>query len=128
MSGAEVLREAAHRIRLGVEMAQLRPGRWSVDVAGPLASTGWLGPSHDVLTATWRQAQHVSAFGSPAVALAVAAWLDDVAENGTSRISFALAVARAYLGTEPDAPARPDREFLFVDTDPIGDGPEDAGR
>ncbi|MEV4271970.1 hypothetical protein [Micromonospora aurantiaca (nom. illeg.)] len=32
------------------------------------------------------------------------------------------------LAAEPAAPAKPGREFLFVDTDPIGDGPEDVGR
>ena len=49
-------------------------GVWRVDVAGPVASTQWLGPSHDALTATWPQAAMVEAF-SPEFARLLAMWM-----------------------------------------------------
>lgn len=101
---AGTLRQAAQLMRAKAEAATYVPGRWAVDVAGPVANTSWLGRSHDVLTGTWKQASHVAAW-SPAVALAVADWLDLEAsmvekrgDNSPEGHTFhALAVARAYI-------------------------------
>lgn len=107
----ELLRRAAALMRREAENAQYAPGRWAVDVAGPLASTAWLGPSHDALTATVRQAAHVHSFGNPAVALAVADWLDTCvgiwAGDAQHMMKVAtthgaLEVALAYLGEVRD--------------------------
>lgn len=98
-----LLTNAAAKMRADAGDAAYSGPRWRVDVAGPLASTKWLGPSHDALTATWRQAAFVAAW-SPALACLVAAWLDDMArgaprENAThDELPHAIAVARAYLG------------------------------
>ena len=109
MREVELLRRAAALMRQRAGGADYIDGRWMVDVAGPVASTSWLGPSHDALTATWRQAEHVASW-HPAVALAVAGWLDNIADRGeadgtTGRLDepHATGVARLYLGEVTDA-------------------------
>lgn len=114
MSDVDTIRLAAALMRQRAEAARYDGDRWAVDVAGPLAMTAWLGPSHDVLTATWPQAAHVEAISRPPFALAIADWLDTAAEREaehrkrTEHHAYAdpaegdeayaaLLVARAYL-------------------------------
>lgn len=94
----ETLRAAASKLRALARHATYRDGRWMVDVAGPAASTSWLGPSHDVLTATWRQAAWVDT-AKPALAEPLAIWLNREAKDVRPRTGqSALAVARIILG------------------------------
>lgn len=71
---------AADRLDRLAAAAEYREGRWLVDVAGPVADTGWLGPTHDVLTAIWPQAELVNVF-SPALARILAGWLRAEAQD-----------------------------------------------
>jgi len=112
---AELLREAAALIRQRAEAAT--PGRWERDggwsVTAP-SPVGWVGPHVIVDTATRNDAEHIAGIANPAVALAVADWLDATAaehesDSGNPRVDdffaafdtapdiAALAVARAYL-------------------------------
>lgn len=68
------LTEAAALLDHYADRAEYHEGWWAVGVAGPVASTQWLGPSHDVLTATWPQAVLVD-MCSPALARLLAQWL-----------------------------------------------------
>jgi hypothetical protein len=52
-----------------------------VDVAGPLASTTWLGETHDVLTATWKQVAWVALVRPDRVADPIADLLDDAVDQ-----------------------------------------------
>ena len=107
---AEELRAAATKLRNTAQRAHFEGERWFVDVAGPIASTAWLGPSHDVLTATWLQAAWV-ALMHPKLAEPLAAWLEALATGWQQSIALypdgaatrfgdhpALAVARAING------------------------------
>jgi hypothetical protein len=79
---AEILRRAAASMRERAEDAAAVPGLWN----GCCAS-----PDHAAYVASW----------PPAVALAVADWLDSTANdyNLTSKtVARAFAVARTYLG------------------------------
>jgi hypothetical protein len=111
---ADLLRRAAALMRERAEAAT--PGEWAAYRSGSVAArvpgqriaetvantfpTG-NGPKHN--------AAHIASW-HPAVALAVADWLDEVGENLSDGIGAsvtdderrsALAVARAYLGDQP---------------------------
>lgn len=101
---AQVLRQAAALMRSRAEAAS--SGRWSVahvDGAGFAVHHG----EHDTIAlyASRPDAEHIASW-HPAVALAVADWLERTAylreygDVGTSNWEHALAVARAYLGGE----------------------------
>jgi hypothetical protein len=117
MSGAETLRQAARLMRERAEAATDSP--WVVKRARPdmpayVAHEGWW-----VIASRTEQwdAEHIASW-HPAVALAVADWLDATAaehesDSGNERADAffaafntapdiaALAVARAYLGEQP---------------------------
>jgi hypothetical protein len=57
-----------------------REDRWRVDVAGPIATTQWLGPKLDVLTATWPQAALVD-MCSPFFVRVLATWMRTEAKH-----------------------------------------------
>jgi hypothetical protein len=122
---AEVLREAAALMRERAEAAT--PGPWSAadehGLLGPDASPAWcvsnMRPGFESMSPTegyigdvaetslgfpeqrdQHNAEHIASW-HPAVALAVADWLDDEAfmhDNGRPMSSAALATATAYLG------------------------------
>jgi hypothetical protein len=104
---AELLREAAALMRTRAETAS--GGPWSADEDDTSAFNEWAiwSPSagHDfALVETGHDAEHIASW-HPAVALAVADWLDEVHADlstynaTTTRAKHAFAVARAYLGT-----------------------------
>lgn len=104
MTPAEELRAAATELRETAKRAHYQDDRWFVDVAGPVASTAWLGPSHDVLTATWPQAAW-AALMHPKLAEPLAEWLEMEAHMAEKRglsaegnTFHALKVARAING------------------------------
>lgn len=107
---ADLLREAARLMRERAEVAT--PGPWTCygdhlvwpSEKGPAANDpilAMVGPDHDDC------AEHIASW-HPAVALAIADWLDVAAEtpnysrerHAKRNIDAALAVARAYLGGE----------------------------
>ena len=117
---AETLRRAAALMRELAENAE--PGVWklwgmqvmadtsgtsNVDLATPV--TNCHTPSTTDRLLHTGNAQHIASW-HPAVALAVADWLDVVADDGTADYDLinsegeALTVARAYLGGEPTCP------------------------
>lgn len=119
MTPVEVIRRAAKEMREKSEAATWGPGRWRAFTTGPQGGDHWfVGTAFEVLAHVasndgenepQRQplADFIAAF-DPAVALAVADWLEKAATTyeaevnegmGTSvrRITPALAVARAFL-------------------------------
>ncbi len=89
------LTEAADFLDHLADEAQYKAGRWFVDVAGPIATTQWLGPTHDVLTATVPQAQLANTF-SPVAARLLSTWLRREAEE--------VAVFDSINNKDPDNP------------------------
>jgi hypothetical protein len=83
----DVLTRAADRLEATANAAHYIEGRWYMDVAGPVASLDWLGPSHDVLTATWQQAEFVSVM-SPDLARDLAAIFRAWARMGSYESEF----------------------------------------
>lgn len=109
---AEVLREAAALMRSRANDAELAAGANDWTFSG----IGWCDPHNTVYTVrneagviaealTEEEAEHIASW-HPAVALAVAGWLDQIAGDGHDGDSPggcadcipALAVANAYLG------------------------------
>jgi hypothetical protein len=74
-SPRERMTKAAAYLRQLARDAEYKEGRWFVDVAVLTNSITFLGPSHDVLTATWPQAALVD-MCSPAFVRMVADLLD----------------------------------------------------
>jgi hypothetical protein len=104
---ADVLREAARLMRNRAEAAEALSFLSPLDMAGYSCDGGWITAQDEVI------AEHYAPL-SPAVALAVADWLEDEADripahathaltSGGMEISIdaapAVLVARAYLGT-----------------------------
>lgn len=120
---AETLRRAATLMRERAEAALGPDYEWKVDVGADERSTWWAFTDEDHLCANgiltldslpqWTDRlnlwEHITGW-SPAVALAVADWLDHAAQHAETRIADgwalndspcdprALNVARAYLG------------------------------
>lgn len=114
MNAAEELREAARLMRVRAEAAT--PGRWDADgdERGDVYNPGvhnyppdgtetvWVAECGPVEGRGYQDAEHIAGW-HPAVALAVADWLDRAAHTATGLPDhcadvLALAVARAYLG------------------------------
>lgn len=100
---AEVLREAARLMR---ERAAGATAFTDAKTGSPLAwiqgLDGWVfdhGAAQIACAMTSENSEHIASW-HPAVALAVADWLDAVSEFNPSPTSPALAVARAYLGSD----------------------------
>lgn len=53
-------RELDRRLAVAKNATHATINRWAVDVAGPVASLAWLGPSHDVFTSNWMQAAFIA--------------------------------------------------------------------
>lgn len=101
---ADRLREAAAAIRANAQAAGPADDLWYVEPDGSIWRSSPDGMSGDGITGPlpiWASgyAEHIASW-SPAVALAVADWLDVTAQDvGTSSLAFhaASAVAEAYL-------------------------------
>jgi hypothetical protein len=52
--------ELDRRLAVAKNATHATINRWAVDVAGPVASLAWLGPSHDVFTSNWMQAAFIA--------------------------------------------------------------------
>jgi hypothetical protein len=57
---AQLKVEVERRLAVARNATHATINRWAVDVAGPVASLAWLGPSHDVFTSNWMQAAHIA--------------------------------------------------------------------
>lgn len=100
---AEILRRAAALMRERAEGAT--PGPWVVREGNVEHYFPSIGEYGALASPSDPDAQHIASW-HPAVALAVARWLEDTAQLMTDgRLIYdgnALAVARAYLGEEDD--------------------------
>ena len=104
---ADLLREAASKMRERAEAATDGGPRWETgpdDMHGPARAVVYPADSDSAVAfAGCEDAEHIASW-HPAVALAVADWLDRVAETsdvvGAEPSPDMTAVARAYLGDE----------------------------
>lgn len=105
---ADLLRQAASLIRARAEAAT--PGPWVVvgdddELLAPrtVTDSGEPGERYIVAEYAGSDAEHIASFASPAVALAVADWLETAAQDHELRFQHAMCderaldVARAYL-------------------------------
>lgn len=113
MPDADLLRRAAALMRERAEAATWTAAPWGVDEIGAVWAQEADGQPIPISSrSTDADAEHIASW-HPAVALAVADWLDAEAESHRAdlvgpfpsaccRMSQALAVARAYLGSDDE--------------------------